>query len=114
MLRTCKYCGRIIRGKPVNGCCTSEEFDLWKQQYNADYYQRTKLNNQIVKHSQIFKNLIDVFGEGTEIPANVLELLGMDWELETGRITINGLEYIEIGNYAYILLKSQKIKIKRL
>ena len=114
MLKQCKYCGKIITGEPVNGCCNSEEFDLWKIQYNAVYYQRTKLNRQVVKHSQIFKSLIDFFGEGTEIPAIFLELLGMDWELETGRITINGIEYIEIGNYAYVVLKSQNVKIIRL
>ena len=113
-IKYCKYCGKLISKNGVKGCCTIEEAILWKQQYNADYYERTRLNNLIVKHSQIFKNLIDVFGEGTDILASILDMLGMDWELETDRIMINGIEYVVIGNYAYVVLKSQKVKIIRL
>ena len=117
-LKQCKYskCGKILYlyKTSVKGCCCEEHVRLAKQEYNDNYYLRSKLNNKIVKHVYIFKTCIDQFGEGSEIDANFLELLGMDWDLETHKVVIDDLEYIAVGNYAYIISKNKKIKIIRL
>jgi hypothetical protein len=49
-----------------------------------------------------------------DINPNFMEMLKFDWKLETHRVMIDGLEYIAIGNYAYIITKNKKIRIKRL
>ena len=114
MLKQCKYCGKIITGEPVNGCCNMYHEKLWKARYNKDYYARSKLNRQIVEHAYKFKILLDEFGEDVDINPNFMEMLKFDWKLETHRVMIDGLEYIAIGNYAYIITKNKKVRIKRL
>ena len=117
-LKQCKYskCRRVLYlyKTSVKGCCCEEHVRLAKQEYNINYYKLTKLNNKIVKHANIFKTCIDHFGEDTEFDANFLELLVMDWELETHKVVIDNLEYIAVGDYAYIISKTKKIKIIRL
>lgn len=116
--KKCKFskCGKLLSlcKNPVKGCCCEEHVKLAKQEYNEKYYQQSKQNSKIVKHAYIFKTCIDQFGEGAEIDASFLHLLGMDWHFETHSVAINNIDYIAIGNYAYIISKNQKIKIKRL
>lgn len=117
-IKRCRYskCHKLLTpfDETFNGCCSKLHEKLYKAEYNEMYYQRTKLNNQIVKHAIIFKTCIDQFGEDTEIEANFLELLGMNWNLETSKFFTNNLDYICIGDYCYILSKNQKVKIIRL
>ncbi len=113
-MKQCKYCGNIINGQAVNGCCNKLHEQLWKIKYNRDYYARSKLNNQIVEHAYKFKTLLDEFGEDVDINPHFMEILKFNWKLETHKVEIDGIEYIAIGNYAYIITKNKKIRIKRL
>ncbi len=114
MLKRCKYCGKIIFGKAVNGCCDKFHFKHWKAEYNKTYYSTSKLSKQIVEHAYKFKTLLDEFGEDVDINPNFLIILKFNWKLETSRVIIDGIEYIAIGNYAYIVTNKNKIRIKRL
>ena len=113
----CKYskCKKLLylSDEPVNGCCCIDHAKLAKHEYNVAYYKKTKLNSQIVKHANIFKACLDQFGE-EEFDAYFLQLLKIDWDLQTHKVVIKGEEYIAIGHYAYLLSKSKKVKIKRL
>ena len=117
-MKRCRYslCHRLLSpfDETVNGCCNKIHSRLAKQEYNEKYYGRTKLNNKIVKHADIFKTCIQQFGQDAEIDANFLQIMGIEWKFETHRVMFGNLEYIAVGDYAYIISSTQKVKIKRL
>ena len=117
-LKKCKYskCKKLINysESPVKGCCCFEHVKLAKQEYNYTYYKKTRFNNQIFAHANIFRTCINQFGEGVEFDANFLELLRFDWDLETHRVIIGNFEYIAIGSYAYLVSKNNRVKIRKI
>lgn len=117
-MKKCKYsnCQKPLLpfSKTFNGSCSIMHSRLAKKEDNNKYYAKTKFNKKIIKHDYILKTFFIQFGEDVEIDANFLEILGIDWGFETGRVFIDNMEYIAVGNYAYILSKNQKVKIKRI
>ena len=117
-MKRCRYskCKKLltILDESVEGCCNKLHSRLAKQEYNKLYYGKSKMNKRIILVINILKTCIDQFGEDTEFDANFLELLKMDWEIETDKVVIRNQEYIAVGPYAYIVSKTQKVKIIRL
>jgi len=117
-MKKCRYskCKKLLTifDETFNGCCCESHSILAKHEYNKMYYQKTKMNKRIILVINILKTCIDQFGEDTESDANFLELLKMDWEIETDKVVIRNQEYIAVGPYAYIVSKTQKVKIIRL
>ena len=118
IMKKCKYSNcqepLLPSTKTFNGCCNELHSRLAKQEYNNKYYAKTKFYKKIIKHDYIFKTCIAQFGEDEQIDSSFLEILGIEWDFETGKVFIDNLEYIAVGNYAYILSKNKKVKIKRI
>ena len=98
----------------VNGCCCEEHFKLWKKEYNANYYEQ---KNEVVlnaKYSVMLLSCLRQFGEDFPFDAEILGLMGFDWEFSNQQVEVGGFLFNVIGEYGYIVFANKKIKIKKL
>jgi hypothetical protein len=112
-LSTCKK-PLLLCKEPVNGCCNEAHFRLWKKEYNANYYSQ---KNEVVlnaKYSVMLRSCLRQFGEDVPFDAEILNLMGFDWEFSNQQIEIGNYTYNVIGEYGYIVFATKKIKIKKL
>ena len=113
-MKSCKYCKRVILGKPVKGFCSELHFKLWKQNYNAGYYKKNARIILSEKYAGMLRTLMKQFGEGVSFEAEILEHMGFDWEFSKQKVQLGSLEYTVIGEYTYIVFSNQKANIRRI
>ena len=100
----------LLSNEQVNGCCCESHALLWKKMYNANYYQqRTEVIHR-EKYSNMLRSCMKQFGE-QPIEAEILALMGFDWEFSNIQVEIDRLQYTVIGDYAYAVFKNKKLKI---
>jgi hypothetical protein len=111
-VKICKYCGEEFTGKSFNGCCCIIEGEIIRSEINANYYAK---NREIIlsnKYAGMLDACVRQFGENTLFDAAILGHMKFDWKFAKKGITIDNEVYSVIKNYAYIVYKTQKIKIK--
>lgn len=113
-VKICKYCGEEFTGESFNGCCSFIEGKIYRSEINANYYAK----NREVVLSNKYTGMLDAcarqFGENSLFDAAILGHMKFDWKFSKKEIIIEDEVYSVIKNYAYIVYKAQKIKIKKI
>ena len=117
MEKKCNYCGNGIhlRAHGNRNYCCNECYYLAKLNRNKSKYS---LNNELLKEFNhidfILDSLYRIHGQETNIPAELFNNVGMNWELYVSIDKIDDFPVKVIKKYAYCLFENKNVKIWKL
>ncbi|MES2431703.1 MAG: hypothetical protein V4556_12255 [Bacteroidota bacterium] len=85
-------------------------YELKKIRQNNNYRIEREKMAAFTKVNSILKHFLDTYGS-IEIPVDLLDAAGLDWDLSVGKKQVGGIWVTIVGKYGYTIFKNETIRI---